>query len=199
MQHYWKKLQQFDTKYKTKTKIQQLDRLKLVKSIADTLPDYRHSSNLLRYIKPADRIVAHYFAIIVVSRGQFGMDMIDGNSCKRHEEHADPSTATTYCNMSLIYMTASNIWDQAMQHITAKNNDPRNLIFGLCADSADLHAYGRSAKIKPLLLTNYGMRRRVRCKSKYLWMIGIPPENHKKIDVFLGKQYSHAHYALAVS
>ena len=46
MKYYTKKLEQFDTKHKTKTKTQQLDRLKLVKSIADALPDYRHSSNL---------------------------------------------------------------------------------------------------------------------------------------------------------
>jgi hypothetical protein len=104
-------------------------------------------------------------------------------------EAVDNGTQTDEDTDVLQYVTDihdSEVWDDAMKFINNIHNDPRNLIFGLCADSAELHAYGRSAKIKPILLTNFGIRHRIRCKSKYLWMVGIPPKEHKKIDPFLG-------------
>ena len=193
MQYYTKKLLQFDTKHKTKTKSLQEQRLQLVKDLASKMPDYRSSANIkrtpraiFRYINPTQRI----HALFRYHRG-FARAVRDGYDRWKQIKEARRFTSINSNNV-LQHVTDvhdSEIWDRAMTQITAKNDDPRNLVFGLCADSAELHAYGRSAKIKPLLLTNYGMRRRVRCKSKYLWMVGIPPENHKTIDVFLGERY----------
>ena len=59
----------------------------------------------------------------------------------------------------------SEAWDYTMEQEGMKDSH-RNLIFSLCTDSADLHSYGRSAKIKPLLLTLLNMRRNIRCRAE---------------------------------
>jgi hypothetical protein len=191
--HYYQKLNS-KTKFAAmkKTSSVYVDQLKL---IASTLPTLHKGEKLtpraiFRYINPATRIQA----LFKHHRG-FAMAVRDGYNrwkqvCRAKASRLDADAKVLqYVND----IHDAEVWDEAMIEVNSIKEDARNLVFGLCADSADLHAYGRSAKIKPLVLTNYGFRRRIRSKAKYLWMLGIPPKEHKSIDVFLRNAHTHTH------